>query len=135
MIPLALLADWRRLLPGLFVAAAGLALLAGAAGAGWTAAGWRWQAKVAEADAASQVVIAGLTKQIADLQLAVAEQNKAAAVLAASTESARSAQRAAQQQAAKLAEISGDRIEQIQRAVAATGASCSSVLRAYWGRP
>ncbi len=134
MIPLALLSGWRRFLPGLIVAAVALALLASAAAAGAVMAGWRWEAKLNSEKADHQQLVTDLLGQISALQLSVAEQNKAAAVMAARTDAAREAQAAAQQQADKLAEISKDRIASIERAVKAAGASCGSVLRAYWGQ-
>ena len=134
MIPLAALSGWRRLLPGLIAAAVALALLASAAAVGSMIAGWRWEAKLNSEKAAHQLLVTDLLGQISALQLSVAEQNKAAAVMVARTDAAREAQAAAQQQAAKLAEISKDRIVSIERAVRAADASCGSVLRAYWGQ-
>lgn len=135
MIPLAFPEGWRRLFPGLIAAAVALALLASAAAAGAVIAGWRWEAKLNSEKAAHQLLVTDLLGQISALKLSIAEQSKATAVLSAKTEAAREAQAAAEQQAAKLAEISKDRIANIERAVKAAGASCGSVLRAYWGQP
>jgi hypothetical protein len=100
-----------------------VALLCAAAFAGgWQVATWR-------ADAGHAVEMADLNKQIADMQLAIADQNGKTDVLKAKTEAADAARAAAQRNLAEAIKIAQ------ARAAGITGIDakdCEGVMLEYW---
>lgn len=112
----------------LFILAAVVLALCVAAAAAAT-----WKSEVGHA-----VVVRDLRDQIDQLtrdkhalELAIAEQNKGAAVAEAQTLAAMAAQAAAEQHAADLAAFSQSRMQKLEKAFEAA-TSCDAVLQRYW---
>ena len=119
-------------------AAVALLMLAASAAGGFVVGEWRGQAATADKVELARAEATAATKDkeraelaLHDLQLKVADANKALAVAEAQTKAAEQMQEQAKQHADDLAQFSKSRLDKLAAAVAsATG--CGEVLGKYW---
>lgn len=120
MNPISLeLTKWRAL----FVTGLLLALLALAAGAGWTVAGWHHEGE-------HQRELRTLDGQIAGLRAALAEQSAKVDAAKAASDAAEDRRKLAEQYAARALDGLGKRADALASSKAA---DCAGLLREQWG--